>query len=883
MTKQGGSMNKRVYLFSEGNRSLKQLLGGKGANLCEMTQLGLPVPPGLTITTDVCRDFYEQYEKLNDKTIGEVFQSLKRIEELTGKKFGDKNNPLLVSVRSGAAISMPGMMDTILNLGLNDETVKTMIKKTDKPKFILDLYRRFIQMFSDVVLGIEKKVFNEIYDNIFLEKKHENYYDMKENDLNKLINEYKNLVKIKIGKEFPQDVKEQLIMAVEAVFKSWNNERAIYYRNINNISHDIGTAVNVQSMVFGNMNKNSGTGVTFTRNPSTGQKGLFGEYLLNAQGEDIVAGICTPKPIEELKSEMENIYDELLRVSKILEKHYKDMQDIEFTIEDGKLYLLQTRNGKRTAKAAVRIVVDMHEEKLISKEQALMRLDLDHIKQILHPIFDPKELEISTKIAKGLPASPGCATGKLYFDSESAIKASQRGEDVILVREETSPEDIKGMIESKGILTIHGGMTSHAAVVARGMGKCCVSGCSSIIIDEKNKLISVENRNYYEGDYISLDGSTGFVYEGKITTVDSKLDNYFETILSWADEYKKLKIEANADNPKDVMMALMFRADGIGLCRTEHMFFGGDRISYMRKMILSSTEDERHKALEKLYEFQLKDFEEILKLMGNKGVKIRLLDPPLHEFLPSNEDEIIELANKFNLSIIDLKRKIKELEEFNPMLGHRGCRLAITYPEIYRMQTKAILQAAVNLLNQGIKVYPKIMIPLIVHDKEIHYIKEIIKNEAKEVFEENNVSIQYQFGTMIEVPRAAITSNRIAKYTDFFSYGTNDLTQMTFGFSRDDSTKFIDQYLTKDIFKNNPFIKVDQEGVGKLIDISSSFAKMVKPDIQIGVCGEHGGEPESIEFFHKIGMETVSCSPYRIPIARLAAAKAAIKLNGEIR
>jgi len=868
---------KYVYLFDEGKKEMKELLGGKGANLAEMKRIGLPVPPGFTVTTEACNKYYKDGKKIDSKIIDEIINNLKKLEEETGKGFGKVNNPLLVSVRSGAVISMPGMMDTILNLGLNDETVEGLAELTNNRRFAYDSYRRFIQMFSDVVLKIPKYKFDGILDSIKLKNNYENDIELNSVDLYEIIVKYKELVKKEIRKEFPQEPQEQLIMAIEAVFDSWNNSRAIVYRNLNDIPHNLGTAVNIQSMVFGNLGETSGTGVAFTRNPSTGEKSVFGEFLINAQGEDVVAGIRTPKPISELNNIMPKVYNEFLEITKLLENHYKDMQDIEFTIENGKLYILQTRNGKRTAKAAVNIAVDMVEENLIDKKTAVLRIDPKQIDQLLHPTFRIEDLDKGQVLATGLPASPGAASGRVYFTPEDILMASKNGEKAILVRVETSPEDIEGMINAQGILTARGGMTSHAAVVARGMGKCCVAGCSAIKIDENRKLFAVGEITIKEGDYISLDGNTGKVYKGVIETQEAVLSGNFGKLMSWADEFRRLKVRANADTPKDSKVAVDFGAEGIGLCRTEHMFFKDNRILAVREMIISKTLEDRKRALDKILPYQVEDFIGIFEAMGSRPVTIRLLDPPLHEFLPHKEEDIINLAKDLQMDFKNLKNLIDDLSEVNPMLGHRGCRLAITYPEIYEMQIKAIVLAALEVYeNKGINVIPEIMVPLVSHYKEIEIIKNLIDETINNLLKDKDVKLEYKVGTMIEIPRAALTADEIAQHTEFFSFGTNDMTQMTFGFSRDDSGKFINEYKEKEIFSHDPFAKLDQTGVGRLVETASKLGRKAKPNLKLGVCGEHGGEPESIEFFNRVGLDYVSCSPYRVPIARLAAAQAAI-------
>lgn len=876
--KGGEKLKKYVYSFDEGNKEMKSILGGKGANLAEMSKIGLPVPLGFTITTQACNKYYEDGKKIDSALREMIFENLENLEEETNKKLGDLNNPLLVSVRSGAVISMPGMMDTILNLGLNDETADGLGKLTQNPRFAYDSYRRFIQMFGDVVLGIRKYKFDNILESVKEENGLSDDTELSANNLQDIVFKYKELVKNETRKEFPQDPREQLIMSVTAVFESWNNARAIVYRNINEIPHHLGTAVNIQSMVFGNMGESSGTGVAFTRNPSTGEKEIFGEFLINAQGEDVVAGIRTPKAIEELKNIMPDIYDEFIEITKVLERHYRDMQDIEFTIEKGKLYLLQTRTGKRTAKAAVNIGVDMAHEGLIDKEAALMRIDPEQIDQLLHPTFKPSELKKAKIISKGLPASPGAATGRVYFTSEDVVEASKRGEKTILVRIETSPEDIEGMVNSEGILTSKGGMTSHAAVVARGMGKCCVAGCGELKLDQHSKLFKVNDIVIREGEYISLDGNTGTVYEGTIETQSVEMVGNFGKIMEWTDGIRKLKVRTNADTPRDSKIAVRFGAEGIGLCRTEHMFFKDNRILAVREMILAKTTEERKKALDKLLPFQKEDFIGIFEAMGSRPVTIRLLDPPLHEFLPHKDDDIKSLARELDIDFNKLKETVEDLKEFNPMLGHRGCRLAITYPEIYEMQVRAIFSAAIYIVEKkGIDVKPEIMIPLISHEKELYIIKKLVNETAEEVMREKNTQLDYKVGTMIEIPRAALTADSIAKEAEFFSFGTNDLTQMTFGFSRDDAGKFINEYRKKEIFEKDPFERLDELGVGKLMEIAIKLGKETRSGIKLGICGEHGGDPQSIDFCHRMGLEYVSCSPFRVPIARLAAAQAVIR------
>ncbi|WXR61566.1 pyruvate, phosphate dikinase [Peptostreptococcaceae bacterium AGR-M142] len=870
-------MEKYIYAFNEGSKEMKSLLGGKGANLAEMTKIGLPVPGGFTITTKACIDFYEKNEKIWDELLSEINEHIAALEEAQGKKFDSQENPLLVSVRSGAVISMPGMMDTILNLGLNDETVRVLAKKTSNERFAYDSYRRFIQMFSDVAMGIEKYKFESVLERVKEENNFEYDTELNTNHLKSIVEEFKNIYKIEMKKDFPQNPKEQLLLAVEAVFKSWNNPRAIIYRRINDIPNNLGTAVNIQSMVFGNMGDDSGTGVAFTRNPATGEHKVFGEFLMNAQGEDVVAGIRTPKDISQLEEVNKEVYDEFMNVTKTLENHYKDMQDIEFTVEQGKLYLLQTRNGKRTAKASIEIAVDMVENDIISKEEAILRINPNDISQLLHPNFEVKALEEANVLAKGLPASPGAASGRVYFNANDVVNAKARGEKAILVRTETSPEDIEGMVNCEGILTSRGGMTSHAAVVARGMGKCCVAGCGEIKVDEEKRYFRVLGRTFEEGEYISLNGSTGKVYEGNIPRVEADLSGSFEVFMSWVDAYRSLKIRTNADTPLDSKTAVRFGAEGIGLCRTEHMFFDEDRIEVVRQMIVSKTVEERKLALDKLLPIQREDFRKIFEIMEHRPVTIRLLDPPLHEFLPKKKEDIKVLASHMNISYEELYIRIEELQEFNPMLGHRGCRLAITYPEIYLMQARAVIEGALEAKKEGVNVNPEIMIPLVGHVKELKLIKDMIKELCDGIIANSNIDLKYKIGTMIEVPRAALTADEIATQAEFFSFGTNDLTQMTFGFSRDDANKFLREYEEKDVLEKDPFQALDQTGVGKLVKMACELGRQARPDIKLGICGEHGGEPSSIEFFHNIGLEYVSCSPYRVPVARVAAAQAKLK------
>ena len=872
---------KYVYMFSEGNKNLKNLLGGKGANLAEMTNIGLPVPSGFTVTTEACTKYYEDNENLSDDVVEEIFENLKKLEEKTGKKFGDKENPLLVSVRSGARASMPGMMDTVLNLGLNDEVAESFSTVTNNPRFVYDSYRRFIQMFADVVKGYPKSSFERKFDKIKEEKGVKYDTELTSEDLKDVVSIYKNEYKNISGSDFPSDPKEQLIEAVKAVFRSWNNERAKTYRRLNDIPSSWGTAVNVQEMVYGNSGEESGTGVAFTRNPATGEKKLFGEYLINAQVEDVVAGIRTPESIETLKEKMPLVFDEFNRICEILENHYRDMQDMEFTIENGKLFMLQTRNGKRTAKAALKIAVDLVNEGMISKEEAILRVEPKSLDQLLHPSFNKEALNEAEAVCTGLAASPGAATGKLYFTAESVMQAYNNGEkDLILARLETSPEDIEGMNLAHGILTVRGGMTSHAAVVARGMGTACVSGCSSLVIDEENKKLILPNgKELTEGDYISLDGSTGKVYDREIVTEEASISGDFEVFMSWADSIRRLKVRTNADTPKDALVARKFGAEGIGLCRTEHMFFEQTRIFNFRKMITADTVEKREEALKLILPYQRDDFAGLFRAMNGYGVTIRLLDPPLHEFLPHTDEEIKELADSLGISFESLKNRVQGLKEFNPMMGHRGCRLDVTYPEIARMQTRAIIEAALEVMNEGTIVKPEIMIPLVCDVNEIKFVKDIITSTADSIIKENNSDLEYTVGTMIEIPRAALTADEIAKHAEFFSFGTNDLTQMTYGFSRDDAGKFLNDYYKKNIFESDPFAKIDRDGVGKLMRIGAELGRKTRSDIKLGICGEHGGETSSIEFCEMLKLDYVSCSPFRVPLARLAAAQAYINLK----
>ena len=867
---------KYVYLFKEGNASMRELLGGKGANLAEMTNLGLPIPQGFTITTEACIEYYENGETVSDTVKSQIFNNLRELENITGKKFGNPENPLLVSVRSGARASMPGMMDTILNLGLNEEVVESMAKKNER--FAYDSYRRFIQMFSDVVMEIPKSLFEEEIDKIKEKKGVKLDTELDSKDLKKLVEIFKKIYLKKHGSEFPSNPEEQLIEAVTAVFRSWNNPRAITYRRLNDIPSSWGTAVNVQEMVFGNMGEDCGTGVAFSRNPATGENKIFGEYLMNAQGEDVVAGIRTPLPIETLKETDMEAYQDFVMYATKLEKHYKDMQDMEFTIENGKLYFLQTRNGKRTATAALQIAVDLVNEGMITEKEAVLRVEPNQLDQLLHPNFDQEKLKRAKVIAKGLAASPGAATGKVVFTAEDALEKFNNGEkDLILVRLETSPEDIDGMHVCHGILTVRGGMTSHAAVVARGMGTCCVSGCSAITVNEEQRTFEVNGNIYHEGDWISLDGTTGSVYGEKIDTVTAEVTGNFAKFMEWADRYRQMEVRTNADTPKDAKQAYEFGAQGIGLCRTEHMFFAPERIAAIREMIVSKTKEQREKALDKILPMQRGDFEGLFREMKGLPVTIRLLDPPLHEFLPHTDEEIKTLAKDMGMTFEELKNIVVGLHEFNPMMGHRGCRLDVTYPEIGVMQTKAIIGAAINVKKEGIDVKPEIMIPLVGDYKELVYVKQIITSTADEMLKEADIKIHYMVGTMIEIPRAALIADKIAKEAEFFSFGTNDLTQMTFGFSRDDAGKFLGEYYAKNIYDFDPFARVDEEGVGKLVEMASRLGKQTRPDIELGICGEHGGNPASVEYCHRIGLTYVSCSPFRVPIARLAAAQAAIK------
>ncbi len=872
---------KWVYLFSEGNATMRNLLGGKGANLAEMTNLGLPVPQGFTITTEACTQYYDDGRKINDEIMGQIMEHIAKMEEITGKKFGDKENPLLVSVRSGARASMPGMMDTILNLGLNEEVVEVLAAKSGNPRWAWDCYRRFIQMFSDVVMEVGKKYFEELIDKMKKEKGVVQDVELTADDLKELANQFKAEYKEKIGKDFPTDPKEQLMEAIKAVFRSWDNPRANVYRRDNDIPYSWGTAVNVQMMAFGNMGETSGTGVAFTRDPATGDKHLMGEFLMNAQGEDVVAGVRTPQKIDQLKEVMPEVYDQFVGICNTLEDHYRDMQDMEFTIEDKKLYMLQTRNGKRTAKAALKIACDLVDEGMIDEKKAVAMIDPRNLDTLLHPQFDTDALKKAEPMAKALAASPGAACGKIVFSAEDAKEWKARGEKVVLVRLETSPEDIEGMKAAQGILTVRGGMTSHAAVVARGMGTCCVSGCSEITMDEENKKFTLAGKEFHEGDWLSIDGSTGKIYDGIIPTVDATIAGEFGRIMAWADKYRRLKVRTNADTPADAKKARELGAEGIGLCRTEHMFFEGNRIDAFREMICAETLEEREVALEKILPEQQGDFEKLYEALEGNPVTIRFLDPPLHEFVPTEEEDIKKLADAQGKTVEQIKAICDALHEFNPMMGHRGCRLAVTYPEIAKMQTKAVIRAAINVKKNhpDWKVEPEIMIPLIGDIKELKYVKKFVVETADAEIAAAGSDLKYEVGTMIEIPRAALTADEIAKEAEFFCFGTNDLTQMTYGFSRDDAGKFLNAYYDAKIFENDPFAKLDQIGVGKLMEMSIKLGKPVRPELHVGICGEHGGDPTSVEFCHKIGLDYVSCSPFRVPIARLAAAQAAITLG----
>ena len=872
---------KYVYLFKEGNADMRELLGGKGANLAEMTNLGLPIPQGFTVSTEACTEYYNDGKKINDEIQSQIFEALKKLEEMQGKKFGDNNDPLLVSVRSGARASMPGMMDTILNLGLNDVAVEGFAAKTGNPRFAYDSYRRFIQMYSDVVMEVPKSFFEKIIDEVKEAKGVHYDTELTVDDLKELVKRFKEVYKNAMnGEEFPQDPTEQLMGAVKAVFRSWDNPRAIVYRRMNDIPGDWGTAVNVQAMVFGNMGETSGTGVAFTRNPSTGEKGIYGEYLINAQGEDVVAGVRTPQPITKLAEDLPECYKEFMEIANKLENHYRDMQDMEFTIQEGKLYFLQTRNGKRTAPAAIQIACDLVDEGMITKEEAVLRIEAKSLDQLLHPTFDKDSLKAGEVIGEALPASPGAAAGKVVFTAEEAKELGKggKGERVVLVRLETTPEDIEGMVAAQGILTVRGGMTSHAAVVARGMGTCCVSGCGDIKMNEEAEEFELGGYKFHKGDFISLDGTTGKIYKGDIKTVEASVSGNFGRIMGWADEFRTLKVRTNADNPRDTRNAVKLGAEGIGLCRTEHMFFEEDRIPKIRKMILSETVEAREAALNELIPFQKGDFKAMYKELKGLPMTVRYLDPPLHEFLPTAEEDIIALAKDMGVTVEHLKEKCAELHEFNPMMGHRGCRLAVTYPEIARMQTRALMEAAIEVKEEdGYDIVPEIMIPLVGEKKELKFVKDIVVETAEKVKAEKGSDIEYHIGTMIEIPRAALTADEIAEEAEFFSFGTNDLTQMTFGFSRDDAGKFLDSYYKAKIYESDPFAKLDQDGVGKLVKMAAEKGRATRPNIKLGICGEHGGEPSSVEFCHKVGLNYVSCSPFRVPIARLAAAQAALK------
>ena len=874
--------HKYVYLFSEGDENMRELLGGKGANLAQMTRLGMPVPQGFTISTEACTRYYDDGKKIAPEIEAEIYEYLAKMEEINGKKFGDPKNPLLVSVRSGARASMPGMMDTILNLGLNDEVAAGMIAGNPDPKFerfVYDSYRRFIQMFSDVVMEISKKTFEVIIDEIKDRKGVKNDIDLDVNDMKELVKRFKEYYKEQKGTDFPTDPKTQMMEAVKAVFRSWDNPRANVYRRMNDIPYSWGTAVNVQPMVFGNLNENSGTGVAFTRDPATGEKALFGEYLINAQGEDVVAGVRTPSKIDQLKQDMPQVYEQFATIAQNLENHYKDMQDMEFTIENGKLYMLQTRNGKRTAAAALKIAVDLVDEGMITEEEAVLRVDPKQLDALLHPQFDAKALKAAAPVGAGLAASPGAACGKVVFTAEDAKEWADKGEKVVLVRLETSPEDIEGMAAAQGILTVRGGMTSHAAVVARGMGTCCVSGCGEITMHAEEKYFELGGKKYNEGDYISLDGSTGKIYGEAVPTVEATISGDFDRFMKWADAARTLKVRTNADTPRDTAQAVKFGAEGIGLCRTEHMFFEGDRIKAMREMIVAKDVETRKKALAKILPYQQGDFEEMYRVLEGRPMTIRFLDPPLHEFLPTKEEDIAEIAGELNITVDELKAVIASLHEFNPMMGHRGCRLAVTYPEIAEMQTTAVINAAitVNKEHPEYKIVPEIMIPLVGEIKELKYVKSFVTATADKLIADAGVEMTYKVGTMIEIPRAALTADEIATEAEFFSFGTNDLTQMTFGFSRDDAGKFLDAYYDAKIYESDPFARLDQNGVGKLVKMAADLGRQTRPDIKLGICGEHGGDPTSVEFCHNIGLNYVSCSPFRVPIARLAAAQAAIK------
>lgn len=857
---------------------MKNLLGGKGANLAEMTTLGIPVPTGFTVTTEACNKYYEDGKTISSEVMEQIYASIKELEKVAGKEFGSEEDPLLVSVRSGARVSMPGMMDTILNLGLNDSAVEVVANKTNNPRFAYDSYRRFIQMFSDVVMGIEKRLFEDKLDAMKEARGVKLDTDLNADDLKELVAQFKELYKKEKGEEFPQDPKVQLIESITAVFRSWDNPRAIVYRRLNDIPGDWGTAVNVQQMVFGNKGETSGTGVIFSRNPATGENKIYGEYLMNAQGEDVVAGIRTPQPISQLEEQDPVIYKQLTDIIATLEAHYKDMQDMEITIEEGKLYFLQTRNGKRTAQAALKIAVDLVEDGTLTKEEAILKVEPKQLDTLLHPAFDVEELKKANVVAKGLPASPGAACGKIAFTADESKERAEKGEKVVLVRLETSPEDIEGMIAAEGILTVRGGMTSHAAVVARGMGTCCVAGCGEIKVDEKAKTVTIEDKTYGVDDYISIDGSTGNIYAEAVKTVSPEITGHFATFMGWADEIRKLKVRTNADTPRDTIQAVEFGAEGIGLCRTEHMFFAEDRIMAVREMIVAKNEEQRRKALDKILPMQRQDFTEIYEALEGMPATIRFLDPPLHEFVPHSDEEIAELAKEMGLTFEELKATVEDLHEFNPMMGHRGCRLAVSYPEIAEMQTRAVIEAALDVkAKKGYDIVPEIMIPLVGEIKELKYVKDVVVKTAEAVMEERGTKIEYHVGTMIEIPRAALTADEIAKEADFFSFGTNDLTQMTFGFSRDDAAKFLGSYYDKKIYEQDPFAKLDQTGVGQLVKIAAEKGRATRPDIKLGICGEHGGDPSSVEFCHNVGLNYVSCSPFRVPLARLAAAQAQVK------
>ncbi len=870
-------MTKWVYLFKEGDASMRNLLGGKGANLAEMTKLGLPIPQGFIVTTEACNDYYDRGKQVADEVKAQIFDALAELEKEQGKKFGDNENPLLVSIRSGARASMPGMMDTVLNLGLTDVAVEGFAARTGNPRFAYDSYRRFIQMYADVVMEVSKEKFDVVFDAVKEKKGIELDTDLTADDLKEIVKGFKEVYKNELGEDFPQDPREQLIASITAVFRSWDNPRAIYYRRMNDIPGSWGTAVNVQAMVFGNMGDTSGTGVAFTRNPSTGENKMYGEYLINAQGEDVVAGIRTPHHISMMEEELPEAYEDFIRIADQLEKHYKDMQDMEFTVEDKKLYILQTRSGKRTATAALRIACELVEDGLITKEEAIARIDAKALDQLLHPGFDEKVLKASTPIGNALPASPGAAAGKVYFTAKTAKEAGDRGERVILVRLETSPEDIEGMHAAEGILTARGGMTSHAAVVARGMGVACVSGCEAIQINEEGKYFTLNGNTIKEGEYISLDGTAGNIYLGDIPTVDAEISGDFDTIMSWADEIRTMKVRTNADTPADAAKAIEFGAEGIGLTRTEHMFFEPDRIPKIRKMILSKTAEEREAALEELIPFQKNDFKGIYEVMEGRPVTIRFLDPPLHEFVPTADADIEALAKEMGLTFEEVKATCESLHEFNPMMGHRGCRLAVTYPEIARMQTRAVMEAAIEVKKEkGFDIVPEIMIPLVGEKRELKYVKDVVVETAEAVKKEMNSDISYQVGTMIEIPRACLLADEIADEAEFFSFGTNDLTQMTFGFSRDDAGGFLDAYYENKIYESDPFARLDQEGVGQLVKMAAEKGRATKPNLKLGICGEHGGDPSTVEFCYKVGLDYVSCSPFRVPIARLAAAQAVL-------